>query len=127
MIPRDRLPDAVATIREMGPRINPHLLVGEIRTIAADAFWLSLAHGRDAVGLQFTWHKHVAEVDVITRELEARLLPLDARPHWGKLIHASAETLAPLYPRFADFRSRARAWDSEGKLRNPYLERHVFR
>jgi xylitol oxidase len=42
------------------------------------------------------------------------------------LIHADAATLAPLYPRMADFRSRVLGHDPKGKFRNAYLEKHVF-
>ena len=43
--------------------------------------------------IHFTWKPDPVAVDAITAEIEALLLPLGARPHWGKLMHA------PLYPR----------------------------
>lgn len=110
----------------MAERIDALLYATEIRTIAADEFWLSPAYRQDIVGVHFTWKKQIDAVDAITRELEALLIPLGAKPHWGKLIHADAATLAPLYPRMADFRSCARGYDAEGKFRNAYLEKHVF-
>ena len=54
------------------------------------------------------------------------LLPLGARPHWGKLIHAPANRLAPLYPRMVAFRDLVRSYDPGGKFRNEYLDRHVL-
>jgi xylitol oxidase len=126
MIARPQFGKAVAIIRAMADRIYPLLHATEIRTIAADEFWLSAAYRRDAIALHFTWKKETDAVDAITRELEAALIPLGARPHWGKLIHADAATLAPLYPRMPDFRALARRHDPEGKFRNAFLEKHVF-
>lgn len=126
MIARPQFDEAVAIIRAMADRIDPLLHATEIRTIAADEFWLSAAYRRDAIALHFTWKKETDAVDAITRELEAKLIPLGARPHWGKLIHADAAILAPLYPRMADFCALARRHDPAGKFRNAYLEKHVF-
>jgi xylitol oxidase len=126
MISRPKLAEAVAVIRSMAGRIDALLLITEIRTMAADRFWLSGAYGRDTIALHFTWAKQPEPVNAITRELEALLLPLGARPHWGKLLHAGAARLAPLYARFSDFRACAAHYDPAGKFRNAYLERHVF-
>ncbi len=78
------------------------------------------------MALHFTWTKQPAEVDAITRRIEDMLLPLGARPHWGKLMHADAAQLAPLYPRLSDFRALAAHYDPAGKFRNAFLEKHVF-
>ena len=53
--------------------------------------------------------------------IEERLLPLGARPHWGKRFRADADALAPLYPRFDDFRALATAHDPRGVFRNAFL------
>lgn len=126
MIPRAKLAQAVAAVRSIADRIDPLLIITEIRTMAADALWLSPAYGQDTIALHFTWLKEPERVDAITRELEALLIPLGARPHWGKLIHAQAASLAPLYPRFSEFRSCALHYDPVGKFRNAFLERHIF-
>jgi len=126
MIARPKLAEAVAAIRSIADRIDPLLLVTEIRTMAADTLWLSPAYRQETIAIHFTWAKQPEPVDAITRELEALLIRMGARPHWGKLIHAGAATLAPLYPRFPDFRACAEHYDPLGKFRNTYLERHVF-
>jgi D-arabinono-1,4-lactone oxidase. len=51
--------------------------------------------------------------------LEAALIPLGAKPHWGKLIHADAATLAPLYPRISDFRACALRHDPGASSETP--------
>jgi len=126
MLPRGQAMKALALLRDMGTRIDPHLRVTEIRSMAADALWLSPAYGHDAVALHFTWLKEPEPVAKLTAEIEEMLLPLGARPHWGKLMHASAAQLAPLYPRLAAFRELSTAWDPAGKFRNDFLDRHVF-
>ena len=126
LIARSQLGEAVAVIRAMATRIDALLHASEIRTVAADEFWLSPFYRQDSVAIHFTWKKQIDAVDAITKELEAALIPLGAKPHWGKVIHADAAALAPLYPRMADFRACALRSDPEGKFRNAYLEKHVF-
>jgi alditol oxidase len=126
LISRPKFAEAVSIIRSMAASIDPVLHMTEIRTIAADELWLSPAYLRDTVGIHFTWKKQIGAADAITRELEAALVSLGARPHWGKLIHADAATLARLYPRMADFRAAALRYDPDKKFRNAFLERHVF-
>ncbi len=126
MIPRDRAITAITRLRAIGDRIDRCLLMGEIRTMAADELWLSPSYGHDTVGLHFTWKREAGAVDEITAEMEELLLPLGARPHWGKLIHAPAGRLAPLYPRMAEFRALADVHDPGGKFRNAFLDYHVF-
>lgn len=127
VVPREHAIRAFAALRGIGERIDPCLWITEIRTMAADDLWLSLSYGRDAVGIHFTWKKdHPVAVDRVTREIEALLIPLGARPHWGKVMHATAPVLAPLYPKFDDFRVLANHYDPHGKFRNEFLSKHVF-
>jgi len=66
------------------------------------------------------------EVEELLPAIEEALAPLNARPHWGKLFHADAASLASLYPRFADFKDLAERMDPEHKFRNEFLARKVF-
>jgi xylitol oxidase len=75
------------------------------------------------VALHFTWHPRGAEVAAVLPLLEEALLPLGARPHWGKLFAVDAPDLGALYPRFADFRELAARFDPEGRLHGGYLRR----
>lgn len=127
LVPRARVIEATGTLRAIGGRIDPHLLVTEIRSMTADALWLSPAQGRDTVGIHFSWHERdPAAVGALCREIEDLLIPLGGRPHWGKILHATAARLAPLYPRMDDFRRLAARYDPDGKFRNAFLDRHVF-
>ncbi len=120
LVPRESAVTALTRLRSLASRIAPLLLVSEIRTVAADSLWLSGAYGTDAVAVHFTWRQDPA-VFALLPVLEAALLPIGARPHWGKCF-ATAD-VAPLYPRWRDFASLRRAQDPAGKFLNPFLER----
>jgi xylitol oxidase len=126
MVPRRQAAAALSRLRAIGDRIDWLLYITEIRTVAADALWLSPSYGQDTVAIHFTWKKQPAVVDAITAGIEEMLLPLGARPHWGKLLHATANKLAQLYPRLPEFRALAESYDPDGKFRNEFLVRHVF-
>jgi alditol oxidase len=125
LVPRRNILPALAAMRELGPRIAPLLLITELRTMAADGLWLSGAYDTDAVGIHFTWKKLPTEVGELLPDIEARLLPLSARPHWGKVFAAGVDQLKPLYPRFDDFRALARRYDPNGIFRNEFLGRKL--
>jgi len=121
LVPRAAAPAALRAIRELAPRIRPLLQVTEVRTVAADALWLSGAYATDVVGIHFTWSPDQPAVDALLPHLEERLLPLGARPHWGKRFHAAAAALATLYPRLDDFRALARRHDPRGVFLNDFM------
>jgi xylitol oxidase len=57
--------------------------------------------------------------------IEAALLPLGARPHWGKCFAAGVEELEPLYPRMADFRALRDRVDPDRVFGNAFLDRAI--
>ena len=127
LVPRARVIAAIEVLRGIGARIDQQLIVTEIRSMAADALWLSPAQGRETVGIHFSWHeREPAAVGALCREIEDLLIPIGGRPHWGKILHAPAVRLAPLYPHMDDFRRLATSYDPRGKFRNGFLDRHVF-
>lgn len=126
LLPREHAAAALERMRALSPKLTPLLFVSEIRTIAADDFWLSPSYRQDSVALHLTWKPRQPEVEALLPEIEENLAPFGARPHWGKLFAAGAADLAPLYPRFEDFRGLAAKHDPAGKFRNAYLERVLF-
>ncbi len=121
LVPLQNAVQALRDVRRLAPRIAPHLLVCEIRRIARDDLWLSGAFETDAVGIHFTWRRRPAELGALLPVLEERLLPLGARPHWGKQFAADRAQLAALYPRIDDFRDLAERFDPNRLFRNPFL------
>lgn len=126
MLPRAQAPAAIEGLRTIGARIDRLLWGTEIRSMTGDGLWLSPAFGGDTVAIHFSWRRDLDAVADITAEIEAMLLPLGARPHWGKIMHMPAATLLPLYPQLPAFRDLARSWDPTGKFRNEFLDRHIF-
>jgi xylitol oxidase len=60
----------------------PHLLVSELRTIAADTLWMSPTGGRETLAVHFTFER--ADITAELHDVEAALAPFDPRPHPGK-------------------------------------------
>jgi xylitol oxidase len=116
---------AIAAIRDLADEIRPLLQVSEIRTVAADRLWMSPQHGRDTVGIHFTWKPDPVAVAGVLPRVEAALAGFEARPHWGKLFVAGASAIAPLYERRDDFIALMERLDPRGAFRNDWLERHV--
>jgi xylitol oxidase len=125
LVPRERILEALGSLREIGDQIAPLLQITELRTMSADSMWMSGAYGTDAVGVHFTWKKLPVEVDNLLPEIESRLLPLGARPHWGKVFSAGKDAVVPLYPRFDDFRALVAKHDPNGIFRNDFLARKL--
>ena len=125
LVGRDRAAEAIVALREIGQLIDPVLEISELRTVAADDLWLSPATGRDSLALHFTFRRDPEGVAAVLPTIEARLLPLGARPHWGKLFHAGTDVLGPRYPRMDDWRNLVAAHDPDGKFSNRFIERHV--
>jgi xylitol oxidase len=123
LIPRATALQALATVRGMAERLHPALHISEIRTMAADDLWLSGAYGTDAVSIQFTWRDLPDLVLPLLPVIEERLLPLGARPHWGKLFAASGQRLRDHYPRWGDFLRLRDARDPGRMFGNAFLER----
>jgi alditol oxidase len=126
LVGREHSVAAINAMRELAGTISPLLQVAEIRTIAADDLWMSPNYGRDGIGLHLTWLPEQDAVERVLPLIEEALAPFDARPHWGKVFHASATSLARLYPKFEDFKALAAAVDPGGKFRNEFLNRTVF-
>ncbi|WP_237770227.1 D-arabinono-1,4-lactone oxidase [Ornithinimicrobium sp. CNJ-824] len=110
LVPREHGVAAVEALRGMAARLAPVLQVCEIRTVAADGLWLSGAYGTDVVGLHFTWHLDPDGVAAVLPELEGRLVPFAARPHWGKVHREEELDAAALYRRWGDWLDLQRRW-----------------
>lgn len=122
ILPLEHAPAALQAVRGLADKLAPLLFVSEIRTGAADEFWLSPFYRQQSVALHFTWKPLQPEVEAILPELEELLSPFGARPHWGKLFTPSGHDWDQLYPRFADFRTLVSRHDPEGKFRNGLLD-----
>ncbi|MFJ6081240.1 FAD-binding protein [Streptomyces sp. NPDC092369] len=121
LLPRPHARDALRALDVIRATIAPLLQVCEVRTVAADAQWLSPAYGRDTVALHFTWVDDTEAVLPVVRAVEVALDAFDARPHWGKVFTTEARVLRERYPRLGDFRELARTLDPGGKFANTFV------
>ena len=124
-VPRTRAVEALRAVVELRDKITPHLMVSELRTIAADDLWMSPCYRRPCLGIHFTWKQNWPAVQKILPEIERSLEPFEARPHWGKLFTMSPARLASLYPKLPDFRELASRFDPQGKFRNEFVDRYI--
>ncbi|MDO3698283.1 FAD-binding protein [Curtobacterium flaccumfaciens] len=114
---------ALDALRGLADRIQPHLHVCELRTMAADDLWLSPTQGEDVLCIAFTWKKHPTEVAALLPDLESRLAAFNGRPHWGKMSSLDHAAIAALYPRLADFRDLVARADPERTFASAFGER----
>jgi xylitol oxidase len=113
--------DALDRIREL---IAPVLQISEVRTIAADDFWLSPAEGRDSVAFHFTWLPDTEAVTPVLGAIEEALAPFGARPHWAKVFTTSPGVVRGLYGHHGEFTQLAARFDPSGKFRNTLFDRY---
>lgn len=125
LVPFSRAAEAIDAVRALGPQMHDVLFIAELRTVAADDLWLSGAYGEDVLAMHFTWHRDAERVDAVVRRIEEAIVPLGARPHWGKVFAADSGVLAPLYPRWDDFRALVERRDPEGRFRNAWAQRKL--
>jgi xylitol oxidase len=126
LVPREHAAAAIDAVRTLGAALRPALQIAEIRTVDADALWLSPQYGQDTIGLHFTWRREPELVGRLAGALEVALAPFAPRPHWGKVFLAGSATIADRYERLPDFRSLVERLDPRGAFRNDWLERHVL-
>src|SRR5215207_2533062 len=124
-VPREHGTAAVRAVQAIGGRIAPLLLIGEIRTVAADELWASLAYGRDSVALHFTWVRDQAAVEEAVGHVEAALRPFDPRPHWGKVFTMPPEEVRGRWDRLGDLRRLAGRLDPAGVFANEFTDRYL--
>lgn len=117
---------ALTALHAVQDQISGPLMVSEIRTIAADSYWLSYNRGVDSLAFHFTWHQDWPAVSRALGVIESALRPLNARPHWGKLFVMERDELQSRYSKLGDFRALAQNHDPNGKFRNAFLDEYVF-
>ena len=125
-VPRDRGYEAILAVEKLRDRITPHLFVTELRTIAADDLWMSMAYQRPSLAIHFTWKPEWPEVRQILPLIEEQLAPLGPRPHWAKLFTLSSDRLQSQYARLSDFKSSLRRLDPDGKFRNSFIHANLY-
>jgi len=125
-VPRQHGPAALRALHAVQSQFSQHLMVGELRTIAADQLWLSSAYQQDSLAFHFTWHPNWPAVKTVLPVIETALSPFAVRPHWGKLFTMGKADIAARWSKLGDFRALAGKYDPAGKFRNKWLDETVF-
>ena len=125
-VARDYAVDALRALAALGPAMTGLIKTSEIRSMAADGLWMSMAYGQETVGLHVSWHSQWPAVRGVLTQMEAALEPYAPRPHWGKLFTLAPAQVQARYPRLADFRALVRRHDPQGKFRNAFVDRYIF-
>lgn len=125
-VPAEHAVDAIRAVRSLKDEIKPVLMISEIRTIAADDFWLSPCYRQNSVAIHFTLYQKTAEVMKLLPKIEEKLSAFNVKPHWGKLFSMNHATLQQRYARLSDFISLVAQHDPNGKFRNEFISRNVI-
>jgi alditol oxidase len=125
-VPYDHGFEAVEAVEKLHGKISPHLFITELRTIAADRLWMSMAHEQQSLAIHFTWKPEWPAVQQVLPMIEEQLRPFQPRPHWGKLFTLPASSLEPCYTRLPMFRALASQSDPKGKFRNQFVSTNLY-
>jgi alditol oxidase len=125
-VSREHAVEAIFAVEKLASQITPHLLITEIRAIAADDLWMSPCYKQNNIAIHFTWKQEWQEVKNILPQIERALAPYNPRPHWGKLFTVPPKELRSKYARIHDFIQLSQKYDPKGTLRNAFLETNIF-
>jgi xylitol oxidase len=125
-VPRHNAIDAILAVARLHNQVSPHLLITEIRTIAADDLWMSPCYKQSSVTIHFTWKPDWPAVRRLLPVIEKELSPFHARPHWAKLFTISPADIHSRYERLPEFIEACKKYDPHGKFRNEFLNRNIF-
>lgn len=117
---------AMTALASLRRELASVLKISEVRSMAGDQLWLSMAYGQDTVALHFSWNNDWAALQKLLPLVEERLAPFSPRPHWGKLATLSGAEIQARFPNASDFRALAERYDPQGKFRNSYLDATIF-
>jgi xylitol oxidase len=124
-VPLEDAVEAILAVYKINEAVRPHLLISEIRTLAADTLWMSPCYRQARAAIHFTWKPDWAAVKQVLPVIEQTLAPFRARPHWGKLFTMSPAHLQSLIERLPDFRQLLEHYDPQGKFRNEFIDVNV--
>jgi xylitol oxidase len=125
-VPRHHAVEAILAVEKLRDQVGPHLMISEIRTIAADSLWMSPCYKEPRVTIHFTLKPDWPAVSKLLPVIERELAPFDARPHWGKLFTITPAQLRATYQKGPEFVELSKRYDPQGKFRNDFLGRNIF-
>jgi alditol oxidase len=125
-VPYNRGFEAIQAVEKLHKHVSPLLFITELRTIAPDQLWMSMAYQRPSLAIHFTWKPMWPEVQKVLPMIEEQLLPFQPRPHWAKLFTLQPAQLEPCYTRLPQFRALLAHYDPQGKFRNKFVDQSLY-
>ena len=125
-VPHKNAVDAILAVESLHDQVGPNLFITEIRTIAADNFWMSPCYKQDCVAIHFTLKPDWPAVSKLLPVIERELAPFGAKPHWGKLFAMAPARLDSSYEKLPEFLALTKKFDPQDKFRNDFLNTYVF-
>jgi xylitol oxidase len=125
-IPFENAYQGLVAIEKLNDKINPYLLISEIRAIAADDYIMSPFYKKTCVAFHFTWKQETEAVMQLLPQIEEALTPFNPRPHWGKLFTLKPAVLQSRILKLAEFKTLMSNHDPEGKFRNEFIDTNLF-
>lgn len=121
-VARSNAVDAISAVERLQDHVSPHLMISELRTIAADDLWMSPCYKRPSLAIHFTWKQDWPAVRKVLPMIERELAPFAVRPHWGKLFTIPSTQLQQRYEMSAEFKRLVAELDPRGKFSNAFLK-----
>ncbi len=125
-VPLRNAVDAILAVERLRDYVSPHLMISELRTIAADGLWMSPCYQQPSLAIHFTWKQDWESVRRVLPMIERELDPFKVRPHWGKLFTLAPATLRARYEKCAEFKQLLARHDPAGKFRNEFLATTLY-
>lgn len=120
-LPLEDGPKAVAEIITLTEKQFPSVYFPiEVRTVAADDFWLSPFYQRPTCSIAIH-HDAQDDPNLFFAAAERIFRRYGGRPHWGKIHSLTAEDLSRLYPRWKDALEVRRMTDPDNRFVTPYI------
>jgi FAD-linked oxidoreductase len=120
-LPVEEGPKALAEIIRLTEKGFPQIYFPiEVRTVAADEFWLSPFYRRPSCSIA-VHHDARENPRAFFDAAEAVFRRYGGRPHWGKMHSLAAAELSRLYPRWKDALEVRREIDPDNRFVTPYM------
>ncbi len=122
-LPFEEGPKALAEIIALTEKRFPEVYFPmEVRSVAADNFWLSPFYRRKTCSIAIH-HDATEDPGAFMAAAETIFRRYGGRPHWGKMHNLVAADLAALYPRWKDAMEVRHSFDPDQRFVSPYLAR----
>lgn len=125
-IPFEHAYEGLMAIEKLNDKVSPHLMITEVRAIAADKYAMSPFYNKTCVAFHFTWKQETEEVQRVLPFIEEALAPFNPRPHWGKVFTMKPAVLQARIEKLSEFKTLMVKYDPEGKFKNEFIDLNLF-